>query len=109
LKNLQERFAQLKSVTGRKTKKDDVIVFDFEGTANGKPIEGGSAKGHTLDLANSNFIPGFAEGLVGHEIGEDFTIDLTFPENYHADDLKGAKAEFKIKILEIKEKEYQRI
>ncbi len=106
LKSLQERFAQLKSIKGRKTKKDDVVTFDFEGTTGGKPIEGASAKGHTLDLAHSNFIPGFAQGLVGHEIGEEFTINLTFPENYHADELKGIEAEFKIKLLEIKEKEY---
>ncbi len=109
LKSLQERFAQLKSVIGRKTKKDDVVTFDFEGTVGGKSIEGASAKGHTLDLAHSNFIPGFAQGLVGHEIGEDFTINVTFPQDYHADELKGAEAEFKIKLLEIKEKEYPQL
>jgi len=104
IEKVRERFASLVSVTDRATKSNDIITFDFEGYANGEAIEQGSAKGYTMDLANSNFIPGFAEGLAGHEIGEDFTIDVTFPENYHEEKLKAAPAQFKIKIHEIKEK-----
>ncbi|MBE7706498.1 MAG: trigger factor [Cyanobacteria bacterium SIG30] len=104
IENIKQRLSTLKNVEGRKTTATDNVVFDFEGSANGKLIEGGSAKGYMLDLANSNFIPGFAEGLIGHEIGEEFTIDVKFPENYHSEELKGADAQFKIKLLEIKER-----
>ncbi len=81
---------------------DDTVVFDFEGFVGDEKIEHGEGKNYTLDLANSNFIPGFAEGLQGHSAGEEFTIDVTFPENYHEDKLKGAKAQFKIKLHEVK-------
>ena len=103
LKAIQERFSELTNVEGRKAKATDVLVFDFEGFLDGTPFEHGKAEKYTLDLANSNFIPGFAEGLVGHKIGEDFTIDVTFPENYHAENLKGKPVQFKILIHEIKE------
>lgn len=103
LKNLQERFAALETVERASTDKD-VVVFDFDGSVNGEPIEHGSAKNYTLDLANSNFIPGFAQGLVGHSAGEEFVIDVTFPENYHEPKLKGAPAQFKINLHEVKER-----
>lgn len=103
LKSLQERFATLENVERPSTDRD-VVVFDFEGSANGEAIEHGSATNYTLDLAHSNFIPGFAEGLVGHSAGEEFTIDVTFPENYHEPKLKGAPAQFKIKLHEVKER-----
>ncbi len=103
LKTIQERFSTLENVEeDRETKADDTVVFDFEGFVGDEAIEHGAGKNYTLDLAHSNFIPGFAEGLVGHKKGEEFTIDVTFPENYHQDKLKGAKAQFKIKLHEIK-------
>lgn len=103
LKTIQERFSTLENVEeDRETKAEDTVVFDFEGFVGEDAIEHGSGKNYTLDLAHSNFIPGFAEGLVGHKKGEEFTIDVTFPENYHQDKLKGAKAQFKIKLHEIK-------
>ena len=103
LKTIQERFSTLENVEeDRETKADDTVVFDFEGFVGDEAIEHGAGKSYTLDLAHSNFIPGFAEGLVGHKKGEEFTIDVTFPENYHQDKLKGAKAQFKIKLHEIK-------
>lgn len=104
LRALQERFGALTNIEGRKSTASDVLVFDFEGFLDGTPFEHGKAEKYTLDLANSNFIPGFAEGLVGHEIGEEFTIDVTFPENYHAENLKGKPVQFKILIHEIKER-----
>lgn len=103
LEALQSRFATLEKVD-RASNNTDVVVFDFEGSVNGEPIEHGSAKNHTLDLAHSNFIPGFAEGLVGHSAGEEFVIDVTFPENYHEPKLKGAPAKFKINLHEVKER-----
>ncbi len=103
LEALQSRFATLEKVD-RASNNTDVVVFDFEGSANGELIEHGSAKNYTLDLGHSNFIPGFAEGLVGHSAGEEFTIDVTFPENYHEPKLKGAPAQFKINLHEVKER-----
>jgi len=103
LKTLQERFSTLETVQeDRETTADDTVVFDFEGFVGDEAIEHGAGKNYTLDLAHSNFIPGFAEKLVGHKKGEEFTIDVTFPDNYHAEKLKGAKAQFKIKLHEIK-------
>ncbi|MBR2430925.1 trigger factor [bacterium] len=91
-------------VTDRKTEAKDTVVFDFEGFANGEKIEHGDAKNYTLDLANSSFIPGFAEQLVGRTLGEDFEINVTFPEEYHEKKLAGQPAVFKCKINEIKTK-----
>ncbi|MDO5307008.1 MAG: trigger factor [bacterium] len=91
-------------VTDRKTKADDVIVFDFEGYVNGEKIEHGDAKNYRLDLANSSFIPGFAEQLVDKTLGEEFEINVTFPKEYHEEKLAGQPAVFKCKINEIKTK-----
>lgn len=101
---LADRYATLNDVTGRKSKDTDLVNIDFDGYVGGEQIVGGSAKGYMLDLAHSNFIPGFAEQLVDHEIGEEFTIKVKFPEEYHDEKLKGADAEFNIKLNGIKEK-----
>ena len=103
LEMTQNRFSTLNVVDRASTDKDSV-TFDFEGFVGDEKIEHGEGKNYTLDLANSNFIPGFAEGLVGHSAGEEFTIDVTFPEEYHEEKLKGAKAQFKIKLNEVKER-----
>ena len=104
LDNLLSQSATTIVVTDRKTEAKDIVVFDFEGFANGEKIEHGDAKNYTLDLANSSFIPGFAEQLVGHELGEEFEINVTFPEEYHEKKLAGQPAIFKCKINEIKSK-----
>ena len=91
-------------VTDRNTKADDIIVFDFEGYVNGEKIEHGDAKNYRLDLANSSFIPGFAEQLVDKTLGEEFEINVTFPKEYHEEKLAGQPAVFKCKINEIKTK-----
>ncbi len=101
---LLEKFTKFETVEGRAATENDVVMFDFDGFVDGEPIKGGSAKNYMLDLANSNFIPGYAEQLVGHKAGEEFTIDVTFPENYHDEKLNGKPAQFKIKINEVKEK-----
>ena len=82
----------------------DTVVIDFEGIANGEKIQGGEAKNYPLDLGNSNFIPGFAEQIVGKNLNDEFDINVTFPAEYHDEKLKGQPAVFKIKINEIKEK-----
>ena len=96
--------ASLELVLDRPSKDTDIVVFDFDGTCNGEKIQGGSAKGYSLDLAHSNFIPGFAEQLVGHNIKDEFEIEVTFPADYHDDKLKGQKAKFAIKMNEIKQR-----
>ena len=101
---LTKRFTTFEKVEGRATTDKDVVVMDFEGFVDGSAIEGGTAKNYMLDLENSNFIPGFAEQLVGKNIDDEFTIDVTFPEVYHDEKLQGKPAQFKIKINEIKEK-----
>lgn len=94
--------SSLELVLDRPSNDTDIVVFDFEGKCNGELIQGGSAKGYTLDLAHSNFIPGFAEQLVGHNIKDEFDINVTFPEEYHDEKLKGQPAVFSIKLNEIK-------
>lgn len=102
---ISERFSSLKTVVGRPSNDSDIVVIDFNGTINGEPIKGGSAKNHQLDIKNSNFIKGFAEQLVGKNIGEEFTIKVTFPEDYYDNTIAGKEAEFQIKLNEIKEKD----
>ena len=104
LENLLSQSAKLELVVDRKTKFDDIIVFDFDGYSNGEKIEHGDAKNYTLDLAHSSFIPGFAEQLVDRALGEEFEINVTFPETYHEKKLAGQPATFKCKINEIKTK-----
>ncbi len=104
LENLLLQSAKLELVVDRNTKSDDIIVFDFDGYSNGEKIEHGDAKNYTLDLANSSFIPGFAEQLVDRAIGEEFDVNVTFPETYHEKKLAGQPATFKCKINEIKTK-----
>ena len=104
LDNLLAQSATSVVVTDRKTVATDTIVFDFEGFSNGEKIEHGDAKNYTLDLANSSFIPGFADQLVDRAQGEDFEISVTFPEEYHEKKLAGQPATFKCKINEIRTK-----
>ncbi len=101
---LLQQHASTLVVTDRKTQNTDTIVFDFEGFSNGEKIEHGDAKNFTLDLANSSFIPGFAEQLADRPLGEEFEINVTFPEEYHEKKLAGQPAVFKCKINEIRTK-----
>lgn len=104
LDKVVNRFVTLESVVGRPVSDKDTVNIDFNGTVDGEPIKGGASKNYQLDVANSNFIKGFAEQLVGKNIGDDFTIDVTFPEEYHDASLSGKPAKFQVKINEIKEK-----
>lgn len=104
LEGFLSQHASMELVLDRPSNETDTVVFDFDGTCNGEAIQGGSAKGYALDLAHSNFIPGFAEQLVGHNIKDEFDIQVTFPEDYHDEKLKGQPATFAIKINEIKQK-----
>jgi len=83
----------------------DTVVMDFEGFMDGEAFEGGKGENHSLEIGSGQFIPGFEEQLVGKETGEESEIEINFPEDYHAEELAGKKATFKVKIHEIKEKE----
>lgn len=104
LEALQERFTTLETVIDRAVEDKDIVNIDFNGSVAGKLIEGGSAKNYMLDLGNNNFIEGFAEQIINHKIGEEFSIDVKFPEDYHDKDIAGKDASFLIKINEIKSK-----
>ncbi len=105
IKKVLDRNSRLVEVEGRAAKDGDTAVIDFEGFVDGVPFEGGKAEKYSLALGSGNFIPGFEEQLVGHEVGEEFSINVNFPEDYQAENLAGKEAEFKIKLHELKEKE----
>jgi len=87
--------------TPRAAKKGDMVNFDFEGSKDGILFPGGASKGAQLELGSGQFIPGFEDNMVGMNKGEEKTFDITFPADYHAPDLAGAKTQFKVKINEI--------
>ena len=103
LKTLADRNTRLVSVD-REAKSGDTAVIDFEGFLNGKPFEGGKGENHNLELGSGSFVPGFEDQVIGMKAGEEKDIDITFPENYHAD-LAGKSVVFKVKVHEVKEKE----
>ena len=102
---LQERNARLVPVEGRAAENGDTVTFDFEGFLDGEPFEGGKSENHTLVLGSGQFIPGFEDQIVGKNTDEEFEVNVTFPEDYHAEELKGKPAVFKCKLHEIKTKE----
>lgn len=103
LKQLSDRNTRLVSVE-REAKEGDTAVIDFEGFLDGKPFDGGKGENHSLELGSHSFVPGFEEQIVGMKAGDEKDIDITFPENYHAD-LAGKAVVFKVKVHEVKEKE----
>lgn len=105
IKQLQERFAELVVKEEGEVEDGDTAVIDFEGFIGDEPFEGGKAENHTLEIGSGSFIPGFEEQLVGAKAGDDKEIKVTFPEDYHAEELKGKEALFKVKIHEVKRKE----
>lgn len=105
LDKVRDRNSRMITVEDRPAQNGDTAVIDFEGFVDGVAFEGGKAEKYNLALGSGNFIPGFEEQVVGHEIGEEFTISVSFPEDYQAEELKGKAAEFKIKLHELKEKE----
>ncbi len=109
VKAMAERNARMVSVEDRAAQMGDTVVIDFEGFKDGVAFDGGKAEGHTLELGSGAFIPGFEEQLVGKNIGEEFDITVTFPEEYGAEDLAGKEAVFKIKLHEIKFRELPEI
>ena len=105
IEQVRDRNSRLVTVEDRAAENGDTAVIDFEGFVDGVAFEGGKAEGYNLSLGSGNFIPGFEEQIVGHTTGEEFSINVSFPEDYQAEELKGKDAEFKITLHEIKTKE----
>ena len=89
----------------REAQNGDTVVIDFEGFKDGIPFDGGKAEGHSLELGSGAFIPGFEDQLVGTKAGDEKDVNVTFPEEYHAEELAGAPVVFKVKVHEVKEKQ----
>ncbi len=102
LKRVQNRNSRMIEITDRPAQMDDITNIDFEGFVDGEAFEGGKAAGHELKLGSGAFIPGFEEQIVGRNIGDEFDVVVTFPEDYHAENLKGKEATFKCKLNSLK-------
>lgn len=106
IEQIKQRNARIVSVDNRPAKLDDEVVINFEGFMGGEAFDGGKAEDFPLKLGSGQFIPGFEEQLVDHSIGDEFEINVTFPENYQMEEYAGKPATFKIKINAINETEY---
>ena len=109
LKRLQERNSRMVEVTDRAVKDGDSVVIDYSGSVDGVKFDGGTAEKQTLVIGSKTFIPGFEDQVIGMNIGEERDINVKFPEEYHAENLKGKDAVFAIKLHEIKVKELPEI
>jgi len=105
LERIRERNARLVSAEDRPVQDKDIVNIDFEGFIDGKPFEGGSAKGYTLTVGSNTFIPGFEEQLIGAALNQEVEVNVTFPDDYHNEELKGKPAVFKVRVNEIKYRE----
>ncbi|MFF3101624.1 trigger factor [Viridibacillus arvi] len=105
LKEQQERLAELVVKEDQEIVTGDTAVIDFEGFVDGEAFEGGKGDNYSLEIGSGSFIPGFEEQLVGAKSGEAKEVEVTFPEEYHAAELAGKKATFKVTINEVKGKE----
>jgi trigger factor len=101
---LQERFASLQPVEDRPVKHGDFVLMDLAGSSAGQPIEGAQANDYMAEIGRGNLIPGFEEALQGVGHGQQKSFDLTFPEDYHAEELRGTPVTFDVTVKEIKEK-----
>jgi len=105
IEKLRERNSRMVPVEDRAVKKDDVANIDFEGFCDGVPFAGGKGEGFDLTIGSGQFIPGFEDQLIGANIGDEVEVNVKFPEEYHAEELKGKDAMFKVKVNGIKVKE----
>ena len=109
LGHMADRNSRLVTVEDRPVENGDITVIDFEGFVDGKAFEGGKAENHELTIGSNTFIPGFEDQIVGMKTGEEKDINVTFPEEYFSEELKGKDAVFKIKLHEIKRKELPKL
>ncbi|MBO4242249.1 MAG: trigger factor [Clostridiales bacterium] len=103
IERMRKRNSSLEVVEGRAVKEGDTVVIDYEGFKDGVAFEGGKGENYSLKIGSKSFIPGFEDQIIGHNAGEEFSIEVKFPEDYHAEELKGADATFNVKIHNIKE------
>ena len=104
IENVRERNSRMEEVTDRPVKEGDTATIDFEGFADGVAFEGGKGTDYPLTIGSGSFIPGFEEQLVGVSVGEEKEVNVTFPENYQAEELAGRPAVFKVTVKKIREK-----
>lgn len=105
LVKMQNQNARIINESEEAAKDGDTVVIDYAGTVDGEPFAGGSSENYELELGSKTFIPGFEEQLVGVKGGDEKDVEVTFPEEYHAEDLKDKDAVFKVTIKEVKSKE----
>lgn len=105
LEEERNKNARTITVEGRPVQNDDEVILDFEGFVDGVPFEGGKGENYNLTIGSGTFIPGFEEQLIGVEAEKEVEVNVTFPEDYHSEDLKGKAATFKCTVHEIKAKE----
>ena len=105
IENARKRNARNVEVTDRAAKMGDIANIDYEGSVDGVAFDGGKGEGHDLTLGSGSFIPGFEDQIVGKNIGEEFDVNVTFPEEYHAKELAGKAAIFKTKLNSLKVEE----
>lgn len=105
IEKARKQNARLVDIDDRAAQKGDTAVFDFDGYVDDVPFDGGKAEGYSLELGSGNFIPGFEDQMIGHSVGEEFDVNVTFPEEYHAEELAGKPAVFKIKLHKISAQE----
>lgn len=102
IERTRERNSRLIDITDRPAQDGDTVVIDYKGFADDVQFEGGTADDHNLVLGSGQFIPGFEEQIIGKNIGDEFNVNVTFPEEYQSEDLKGKPAVFEVKLKEIK-------
>lgn len=105
LEHQREHHAELVVKEDGEVENGDTVVIDFEGFVDGEPFDGGKAENHSLEIGSGQFIPGFEEQLIGKKPEEEVEVAVTFPEDYHAEELAGKEATFKVTIHEVKYKE----
>ena len=105
LKRVQLRNSRLVAVEDRAAEKDDVAVIDFEGFVDGQAFQGGKGESYSLTLGAGQFIPGFEDQVIGHNVNDEFDVNVKFPEDYQAKELAGKDATFKVVLHEIKKRE----
>lgn len=109
LGHMADRNARIVNVTDREVKDGDITVIDFKGSVDDVPFEGGESENYELTIGSGTFIPGFEDQIIGMKIDEERDVKVKFPEEYHAADLAGKDAVFKVKLHEIKEKELPKL
>ncbi len=102
IERVRNRNARMIEITDRPAENGDIANIDYEGFVGGVPFKGGADKGHDLKLGSGQFIPGFEEQVIGHSVGDEFDVNVTFPKEYHAEELAGKEAVFKCRLNGVK-------